>query len=268
MRIFEKFLKKQIVTNNNFSISTYIDRLNHYLKIWIKFFSKYKLDIYIFYDQLEINLIKSYLKNINIKNIKFISMSNKKILKNKALFNQFLNDTKNKFLTFYKKHIHVDIDELLVCDNLDYVLENTDLDFIVTNGFEIIENFNVEKQYEEKILLMNQRSYGVFLAETETRSPYDKVCVFSNKIKNSYKIQSNGRHATTEKSNNLINLVHLGRFDINLMLENSHITNKIYNTNNFWNDFKEIKDVKNYLNEYFIKKLVKIPKNIKDNIHV
>lgn len=260
---YNEFIKKNILIKSDYCIATFIDRINIYLDLWLKHYIDLNLDIYIFVDNRceedVINFFKTKKQKVNLISVECGS-GYASVNKNYYVFQQEMQE---KFLQNYKKMIYVDVDELLVCENFIDILKNDKKDYIVTNGFEIIHNYKIEGYYEDFKSLLEQRKYGTFLAKAEINSPYNKVSIISKK----HIWKSRGKHAG-RAGDNLVYLVHLGRLDIKIMLDNYQKSKLLYKSIPKHQTFNTEECVKKYIDEFFTSNIIEIPNIISKNIKV
>lgn len=257
---YKEFIEKKIVTKEDYCIATFIDRHSVYLEIWLKNYADLDLDIYIFVDVRFKEEAINFFKEKNKEKITLISVSYGEKYASVLYYQQQIQE---KFLQNYKIMMYVDVDELLISENFMDVLKNNKKDYIVTNGFEIIHNYRLEKDYNKFKSLLEQRKYGTFLGKRERVSYYNKISIVSKK----HIWQSSGKHAYCE-GDNLVYLLHLGRIDIKIMLENYKISESLYKKIPIHHTFKTEECVKKHIDEYWTTNLIEIPSFISKNIKV
>jgi hypothetical protein len=262
---YKEFIENNILSESDYCIATFIDRINIYLDLWLKHYVDLDLDIYIFVDIRFKEKAIEFFKNKNKKRITLISIpyEEKSTTLKYAAVLYCQQQMQDKFLQYYKKMIIVDLDELLVSENFIDILKNDRKDYIVTNGFEIVHNYRIEKDYDNSKSLLEQRKYGTFLAKGEKKSCYNKISIVSKK----HVWKSSGKHACCE-GDNLVYLLHLGRFDIKTMFENYQKSKLLYKTIPKHHTFETEECVKKYIDEFFTDSIIEIPSNIKKNIKI
>jgi hypothetical protein len=260
---YEHFIEKNILFKSDYCIATFIDRVNIYLELWLKNYIDLDLDFYIFVDKKCKKDVINFFKEKNKEKIIFVEIfcGEKYFMVNNSM-GIFQQEIQKKFLKNYKKMIYVDIDELLICENFMDILKNNKKDYIVTNGFDIVHNYKIEKDYDKSKNLLEQRKYGSFVEQGKNNSYYDKVSIVSKE----HIWKSIGKHAHGLPTDNLIYLIHLGRFDIKTMLENYKISKLLYKRIPVHQMFETEDSVKEYLDKTFMENIIEIPNIISKNI--
>lgn len=240
----------------NIKIFTYADRYNFFLDIWLKHYTQFTQlsNITILYiDKSRFNLEK-YLENkglgeINVERVNQVdvwvfNLKQKELLKNADVV------------------IYADIDEIIFHENLFEITNTFSTPHITTDGFEIIHDFRIEKDFDVNEKILKQRSFGI-----HSNKYYDKPLI----IKEYVNWGTAGKHSgyTPKYKIDGLYLIHLNRFDFNTLL-NLNNENKIIDNNpRYWHHLIcDETELKKYYEKYFFKNLVEIPNIIKEKLDI
>jgi len=203
--------------NTKLKIITYIDRVNIFSDIFIKYYTKFfkHEEFYFLILNTNYNKVSNYLKSKNFLESSFEMVHNdhigipKIIEKQNSIVNYFVN---NNYLVVY-----VDIDEIVYHHDLRNYLEIVSCN-TAPKGIVVIPDVN-EKIIDKSLGILSQRSNCVF-----DDTYHSKTCILKSNF-----IWSGGRHnKNSTKISNDIFLIDIGKCCLNIMIENNKISNSLY----------------------------------------
>lgn len=256
---FNLFLETNIQTNSDICLYTIVDRKNFILDIFLKYYSNFPFDTFVFVrDNSDSNLI-SY---INSKNSKFrcINVTNYTVdyrhvvYDDAPTFVKFFYAVNEKFLSSYKTVVNVDVDELLLSENLIETL-NKSTGNMVSIGYDLIQNLPLERDINYSKHIFQQRNF------VHKSSWFNKKVVY----KNYEYLQNSGRHHMNTVNSPLTTL-NMSKVCLYVFLENNKFNRKYYKIipNNF--NAVDIESVSKFYQNNLLSNLETMPEFIREQL--
>jgi hypothetical protein len=210
---------------------TYLDRkYSIFLEIWISYYSKIENNKLVILYRNEIPEVPEEYSDIVI----LIDITNKINNCNSYIIDiSIFNEFQVKFLKENDIVIYSDVDELIMHPNLNYLLQTFNSDFLVTHGVEIVQNLNLETDFNIKNTILSQRKYMVY------SDWYDKPLI----LKNAHSWQDGKHNYTDIPPYPGLFLIHLGKICCDIYIKGWEETHKMYskyrykNITDFYKDY-------------------------------
>ena len=239
----------------NIKIFTQANRCNLFLNVWLKYYSKIveQKNIHIFYENKFGQDIEKYLINRKYNEVNVHHVD--------SIINlDYFNSVQEALLKESDVLLYADPDEIIFSVDLVNLLNTFTEPYLTTTGFEIIQNIEKEKEYVAYKRIIDQRNYGMYSI------PYNKPIILREPLK----WTCTGKHSKDIAMNNVqgLYLIHLCRFDFNLLLHLNKQNKESYKNNQSkcWHHLiTGENELIAYYKKYFLDNLIEIPKEIKDN---
>jgi len=262
---FNNFLELNIKPNSTVVLYTVIDRLNIFLEKFIKYYSAFDFDLYIFVRDNSNSKIIDYIKKNNHK-ITTIDVTNNTVDYRHIVYDdgpeyvKFFYKTNEKLFKHYKTVVNVDCDEILLADNLQETLNSLEKNSFSV-GYDIVQNINEESNLNTLEPIYKQRNYVVKSNWYNKRVAYKKFQYFQN----------SGRHHMWNTGHNECFPSSLITVNLSKICSNIFLDNNIYNRKHYQilpNNFQIVHNegVKDYFLNYYKEHIQVMPTFIKDKL--